>query len=82
MYTAPQKLHTTITVPGSTKPDDQPSIRQTILGGLVQGLSKDVIKAQVEAIAPDSAGFKKFDRHYAWYKNQARKAGILPQVTK
>ena len=63
MYTAPQKLHTTITVAGSNKPDNQPSIRQTIIGGLKQGLSTAEITAQIKEIAPDSAAAAKAGRH-------------------
>lgn len=80
MYSAPQKLHTTITVPGSDKPDNQPSIRQTIIGDLLQGVPKAETKEKVLAIAPNSAAAAKFDRHYAWYKNQVKKTGLLPQV--
>jgi hypothetical protein len=82
MYTAPQKLHTTVTVAGSDKPADQPSIRQTIIGGLKMGLSTAEIAEQVKAIAPNSAAAAKSSAHIAWYRNQLKKAGQLPSAPK
>lgn len=50
------------------------SIRQIMLQGLVQGLSKDQIKAQlVEAGHGEAQAVQKFPIHYAWYKGWLKK---------
>lgn len=79
-YTTPQHTHTTVTDVAHTKPTDQPSIRSTIRGMLLEGRPTTEIAQAVKALAPESAAAAKSAAHIAWYRKQLRKEGLLPQV--
>lgn len=63
---------TTITLPGVSSPD-APSIRQIMLRGILQGLPKEQIKAEVAQHHAGAAGDVKFAKHLAWYKAWIKK---------
>lgn len=71
---------TTITTPEIAQDSSQKSIRQIIMGGILNSTPRDEIKAEVDRLYPTSAASLKFSKHLAWYRSTMKKAGQLPKV--
>jgi len=69
-YSAATRTHTVVTIMGTAKPANVPSIREIILFGLMTNIPKDVTEQKVKELHPQSAAAAKFNKHYSQYRSE------------